>query len=188
MNLTLKTFHDQFSLDIDTITNRQRYRAVIGVKSMHMFCGITIIIRDLELVGDKNTLDDQDIVLFFDLAFDFRGQVPVASRNAARFQRATKGSSQSATRRGDNVIKCGCPGFGHLRRNIVVFGDFGMHPKVNRTFNRREVSAPVRPFYPFDANFRSVYNLIAHALTLCLSFVYRAGSIQCPSQFTLYLY
>jgi hypothetical protein len=140
---------------------------------VYTFSGITIVSRDFELVGDRNSLDDEDVVLFFNLTFYFRAKVPLASGNAARLQRATKGASQSATCGRDNVIECGCAGFGDLWRNIIVFGNFGMHPKVNRCFCRRQVSAPVRPFNPFDADIRNVYNLIAHLLTSCASFVYR---------------
>jgi hypothetical protein len=152
MNLTLKVLHDQFRLDIDTIANRPRHWTVVGVEPVHAFGGITVTSRDFKLVGDKNSLDDQDFILFFDLTCYFRGQVSFACGNAARFQRASKGSSQSPACGRDDIIERGCPGFGDLGRDLVVFGDFGMHPEVNRTFTRRQVSAPVRPFYPFNAN------------------------------------
>ena len=44
MLLCLKTFHDQFRLDVNTIANRPGYRTVIGVKAMHPLCGIAMII------------------------------------------------------------------------------------------------------------------------------------------------
>jgi hypothetical protein len=43
------------------------------MKSMDSLGCIALFIRDLEMVGYENALDDKHVVLFFDLTFDFRG-------------------------------------------------------------------------------------------------------------------
>jgi hypothetical protein len=161
MLLRLQALHIQVRPDINTIANRPCYRTVIGVKSVDSLCGITLVIRDLEMVGDKNSLDDEYIALLFNFACHFRSQVPLASRNTARFQRAPEGSGQSTTGSRNNVVQRSRPWFGNIWGNLIVLGDLGMHSKVNRILGRRQVG---------------VYNLIAHNLSFVASFAYRSAN------------
>jgi hypothetical protein len=72
MLLRLQALHIQVRPDINTIANRPCYRTVIGVKSVDSLCGITLVIRDLEMVGDKNSLDNEYTALLFNFAGHFR--------------------------------------------------------------------------------------------------------------------
>jgi hypothetical protein len=152
MLLCLKTFHDQFGLDVNTVANRPGYRTVIGVKSMHPLRSIAMLICELKVVGNENSLDDQDLVLCFDFACHFRIQVSFAGRNSARFQRAPEGSGQSTPGSRDNIIQCSRPGFGNFRGNLIMLGDLRMYSEGNGAFGCRQIGASVGAFYPFNAN------------------------------------
>jgi hypothetical protein len=166
MLLRLQALHIQVRPDINTIANRPCYRTVIGVKSVDSLCGITLVIHDLEMVGDKNSLDDEYIALLFNFARHFRSQVPLASRNAARFQRAPEGPGQSAAGSRNDIVQRSWPGVRNVWGNLIVLGNLGMHSKVNGILSRRQEGAAVRPFNAFNANVRCVYHLIAHNLSL----------------------
>ena len=79
-----------------------------------------------------NPADNQHISVFFNFPPCLRNQSSFTGRNFARFQRAAKGTGQSAGRCGNNIIQRGGMRFVDLRVNTVMLGDFGMNAKQHR--------------------------------------------------------
>jgi hypothetical protein len=114
------------------------------------------------MIGYMNPADNQDISVFFNFPVCLRIQIPLSSRNFARFQRAAKGAGQSAGRGGDNIIQRGGMGFVHLGVNAVMLGDLGMSAKPYRFVFLGQICPPQWSFDPFDFYFGCINNLIAH--------------------------
>ncbi len=71
---------------------------------MYTLDRLTVFRSCLQAVGDVNTFDNEDTVLFFDFATHLARQMTITGGDSARFQRATKGAGQSATGGGDHII------------------------------------------------------------------------------------
>jgi hypothetical protein len=105
-----------------------------------------------QIIRDVNPFDNQHVVLFLNFTLYIRGKQAIASRNFARFQRATKGTGQSAARRGHQIIQRGGVGIVDVRIHAVMLSNFGMDPQQNRFLYLRQVGSPQRPFDTLDAN------------------------------------
>jgi hypothetical protein len=79
-----------------------------------------------------NPADNEHVSVFFNFPPCLRNQSFFTGRNFARFQRAAKGTGQSAGRGGHNIIQRGRMWFVDLRVNTVMLGDFGMNTKQHR--------------------------------------------------------
>jgi hypothetical protein len=94
----------------------------ISVESVHPFHHLSLRRCHLQVVLHVDALDHQDITILFDFPLDLGNQPTVTSWDAARFQRATKGSRQSAARSGHHVVECGRLRFVDRRVNAVMLG------------------------------------------------------------------
>jgi hypothetical protein len=74
-----------------------------------------------------DSFDYQHIAVFFDFAAGIRGEISLAGRDLARFQRAAEGAGQSAGGRGNHIVQSGGLRFVNLRIDAVVLGNFRMH-------------------------------------------------------------
>lgn len=86
------------------------------MKAMHPLNRLRMLCIRLEIVRDMNPLDHQNFVFFFYFTNDIGYEDALTCRYLTRFQRASKGSSQSATCSGNDVVK-GC---GVWRMDICI--------------------------------------------------------------------
>lgn len=91
---------------------------------MHSFDGGAIFGGHFEMIRHMNALDYQDATVFFDLALAFRHQKTFASGYFARCQRASKGTRQSTSGRGDHVVDGRRVRLMYVLVHAVMFGDF----------------------------------------------------------------
>lgn len=68
-----EVFHLQRGGNLHTPTYRAGHRAVVSVEAVNPFGRGPMVGGQFQMVGDVNTPDDQDIILFFDLAGHIRG-------------------------------------------------------------------------------------------------------------------
>ena len=84
-----------------------RHWAVVGVDAVSPLGCLPLRRRELEMVDDVNAPDDQHVAVLFDFPTGIGRESASASRNAARFQRATQGARQSTSRSGHDIIQGG---------------------------------------------------------------------------------
>jgi hypothetical protein len=108
-------------------------------------------------------LDYQHLVL--DLDLPDRLGVKALERYLTRYQRARKGSEQSAARRRDNVVERGVVGFYVFRRDPVMFRDLAVDTEEYRLILDREISAPDLTLHRLHPDLRDVLHL-CHVLLL----------------------
>lgn len=65
------------------------------------------VLVNLQGVGGMDPLDHQGLALQLDLAGDFAPETTASGRDASCLERTPEGAGQSATRRGDEVVKGG---------------------------------------------------------------------------------
>ena len=87
------------------------------------FDNLPLVLTGTQAVVGVNPFQDEHIPIQFNLAGDFRSEVQVTCIDLARFQRAPKGSGQSAARRGHNIVDGGRVGWKLVRGNFVVLGN-----------------------------------------------------------------
>ena len=102
--------------------------------------GFLLIPGELQSICDVNSFDYNDIVfVFFNFSRRRRDKVSFACRNVTRFQRAAKGSRQSAGSGSHDVIeRCGV-WLVDVGVYVVMFCDFGMHAKLDVSVERGEI-------------------------------------------------
>ncbi len=83
----------------------------------------------LERESNVDSADHQDVALQLDLADRLSGQTIIGSGDLARFQRASKSSSQSTRGCGNHVVERGGMRLVRVRRHLVVLGDGSMNAK-----------------------------------------------------------
>ena len=71
---------------------------------MHAGRGLPIHVRRFQSHQHMDTADHEHVLLEFDLAHSFADQASSRRANLTRLQRASKGSGESARRRGNNVV------------------------------------------------------------------------------------
>ena len=82
------------------------------------FDNLPLVLTGTQAVVGVNPFQDEHIPIQLNLARDFRSEVQVTRIDLTRFQRAPKGSGQSAARRGHNIVN------GRRVRWKLVRGDF----------------------------------------------------------------
>jgi hypothetical protein len=103
-----------------------------GVNPVHTFNRRLRLDGRSQMIDNVDTLDHQDLVVFFDLACDLSRQPATACINLACLQRAPEGSGQSTGGGGDDVIDGGGVRLGYrFRVYSVVPGDSSVHPEPN---------------------------------------------------------
>jgi hypothetical protein len=112
-----------------------------------------------------NPANNQHISVLFNFPFCLRSQKSLTGRNFARFQRAAKGTGQSAGRGGNNIIQRGGVGLVDLGVNTVMFGDLRMNAKSHRLIFLGQIGPTERTFDPFNFYLGCVDNLIAHGVS-----------------------
>ena len=94
------------------------------------------------------------------------GHKPVDRRgNLTRLQRASKGSGESTSRRGDDIVERGGMRREGIRRNLIMLGDCAMDSEDHRRRLRGQIRAPHRTSLALDAHFRSV-DYVSHFATI----------------------
>jgi len=126
--------------------------AVVVVYPVNAFYGLPRLLGGRDLVDYMNSFNHQDVVFRFNLAADFSGEVTVTSVDLARFQRASKSSSQSAPRGSDHIVKCCGMGLRNLRTHAVMGSDCAMYTKLYGLLLRRQVSKTKRSGFTLDTN------------------------------------
>lgn len=158
-------FHLQFSRYFNTAFYRPCHRAEIRVESMHLFRRFALLWFQLQVIGNMNSFDHQDLSVFFDLPFCFRDQEAFTGRNLARFQRAAKCAGQSAGRRGYHIVQGGRLRCVHIWVDAIMLGNLGMHPEQNRGICLREISPPQWSLDSFYSGMRCINDLVGHNLS-----------------------
>lgn len=160
----METGLDQFQGggDVDTVPNRARNRAILGVEFMSPVNLIFFFGVGFEIVSDMNSLDDQHIAILFNLACRFTMQPAFICRDPARYQRATEGAGQSSCGGGNQHVERGLVWFVELVVDSIMFGDLGMHTEVSWFFFRGDIGSPERTPDPFNLHVRGINNFISH--------------------------
>jgi hypothetical protein len=91
MSILSKGLHLQCSRNFDTPLDRAGNRAKLSMKFVDAFCGIMMFFSNLQRIGHMYAANDQHFVIFSNVTFCLRGEVPLAGWDSARLQRATKG-------------------------------------------------------------------------------------------------
>ena len=157
--------------DLDTISDSARHRAGIGMYSMgtlRLFFKLRIRVHP-QVIGHMNTFDDQYLAIFSNFALGCAFEQTIASRDAARFQRATEGAGQSSGRGGHHHVQGGHMRIDHLVIDAIMFGDLGVHAEIHGIIFCREGDAAQSAFDSFYLDVRYIHHIIAHQ---CLSFVF----------------
>jgi hypothetical protein len=63
--------HLQLRVDLHTSLDCPRDRAEISVKPVHPFGCFAVLVRDFQVIRDKNALDDQDLAVQFNFTPGF---------------------------------------------------------------------------------------------------------------------
>ena len=78
---------------------------------------------DLQLVGDVDALDDEDVAFFLYLADGVGFEIAFSCRYTARLKGAAEGAGHSAAGGGDDVIQSRGVRFGDVGANSVMLRD-----------------------------------------------------------------
>jgi hypothetical protein len=116
----------------------------------------------LEMIGDMDPADHQDLVFGLDFTDRFRGQIAFTSWDIARLQRASEGSGQSTGSGSNHVIQCRGMWRKLVEIVLVPFGDLGVSGEINGFLFHWKVGPTVWPFDAFDAHIRTVDDLVCH--------------------------
>lgn len=148
------------------------------VKAQHAFRGLALTLVRGQVIGDMDALNDQDVAVFFDLAYRLGRKVPLAGRNFARLQRAPEGAGQSATRRRNQVVQRRCVRIDDVCVHAVMLRNLGMHAEEHRIQIGRQIRPPQRTLQSLDSYQRPVNNFICHNRPQFLC--YRFGPLDGP--------
>ena len=155
----LLTVSIQVKRGVDLDTGRDGFgdRAVLGVHVMHALDDLPVVGISIEVIGDVDLLDDQNVLLILtDYTANVRREIGVHGRDVARFQRAGEGSGQSTRRRSDDVVNRRVPCAEFVGIHAVMLRDGSMHTKLDRFVPDRHMSKPVGSFLVFDPYVRNV--------------------------------
>ena len=89
--------------------------------------GVPLVDWHCQLVVDVNAANDEHMVFGLYLAHCIRAEPAFSGRNPARFQRAAKGTGQSASSGGDEVVERRGMRLMAAGLHVIVFGDLGVH-------------------------------------------------------------
>jgi len=107
-----------------------------------------------EVVTHVNAFDNENPVLFFNVARYISRQQSAACRNPARLQRAAKGPGKSAARGGDDIVECG--GMFDTRFHAIVPRDGAVYAEIDRSRVTRHPCVAMRPLETFYSDLRLV--------------------------------
>ena len=99
------------------------------MKAMHTFNCFTVFGSSSKMILDMDTFNNQYVTIFLNFAFCFSCQKPFPRRNFTRFQRATKGSGQSAACPSYHIVKGGCVRLMYFGVDTIVLGNLRMYAK-----------------------------------------------------------
>ncbi len=125
--------------------------------------GLALAWLHSQMVGDVDAANDEDPVIQLDLPDGLGGQPPLASRDLARFQRASQRPGRSAGRRRDEVVEGGRVGLVDLGVHPIVLGYLGVDPEEHRGRLDWKVGPAQGALDPLDADPRPVGDLISHS-------------------------
>jgi hypothetical protein len=94
------------------------------VKTVDPLGRIPVFRGYLQMVGYMDAPDHQDLAILSNFTLYFGDQEAFTGRNLTRFQRAAKGSGQSAAGGSYQIIKGGGVWFVNRRINPIMGGDF----------------------------------------------------------------
>jgi hypothetical protein len=127
---------------------------------------LPVAFRNLQMVLDANRGDERSAINVLDVAFDFAPELLRMAWNSARFQRAAKRPSQSASDGSDEMIQRRRMFL--LRLYAIEFLDPTMNPIHHRRLKALDIGSAHRPFVFINLHSRSV-NPIAHVALLRLN-------------------
>jgi DDE domain len=132
-----------------------------ALDAMHARSGFPILLLCFQSHPDMNAPDHEHVFLELDLAYGFADQASGRRPNMTRLQRASKGSSELARRRGDDVVERGCPRFGNRAGEFIVLRDGAVYAENHRLGFGGKIRLANRPFDSLDSNFRTIHH-VAH--------------------------
>ena len=120
-----------------------------------------------QFVVNVNPLDDQDLVLEFDLSPSLTGEPTLACVYLARLQRAPEGSRQSPAGGGDNIVQRGGIGTGVAWVYPVVLRHLRMDAESNRILPGGKESLSHRSLVPDHLHLRDIDDITHEAPLPC---------------------
>lgn len=109
------------------------------MKTVYPFGRLSLGFVKPQMVLDMDSPNDQHVPILLDLSPGLGNKLPLAGRYPARFQRAPKGSGQSAGGRSHQVIERRGLWFVDRGIHAVMFGNLGVYAKENRILLGRQI-------------------------------------------------
>jgi hypothetical protein len=135
---------------------------VVSVKTVGTHGRLTFVGRKAQMVRYVNAPHYQHILLFFNLTDRLRDEPTFSSRNIARLQRASQGTSQSTGGCGHEIVQGRGVGFENLWIDTVMFGDLRVNAEVDRFRLYRQIGSAHRTFHALNTHVGAIYNRFVH--------------------------
>ena len=122
-NSLFNHFHRQLSRNFHAAANATGDGAEIGVEAVNALGSFAVFGGQFELIGHVDAPQNEDVAIFADIAAYIGGQITFTRRNLTRFQRAAKGSSQSATCGRNYIVNRRSVGIVDVGIDLVMLGN-----------------------------------------------------------------
>ena len=142
--------HLQRSRDLDAAAEGSGHWARLRVHGQHPLGHFPLGRVDPQMIAHVDAPNDQDLAVQLDLACSLGPEPAVPGWDPARLQRAPEGSSESAGRRGHDVVERRRVGCVHGRVHTVVLGNLRVNAKQCRPCLHRQIGSAERTLHPLD--------------------------------------